>query len=43
MKVLGVQENRMITFTWNAPPSLPEARQQRTVVIVRLKEISEKK
>jgi uncharacterized protein YndB with AHSA1/START domain len=35
MKVLGVQENRMISFTWNAPPHLPEARAQRTVVIVR--------
>ncbi len=35
MKVIGVQENRMISFTWNAPPHLPEARAQRTVVIVR--------
>ena len=25
----------MISFTWNAPPHLPEARAQRTVVIVR--------
>lgn len=37
MRVLGVQENRMISFTWNAPPHLPEARGQRTVVIVRTK------
>lgn len=37
MRVLGVQENRMISFTWNAPPHLPEARAQRTVVIVRTK------
>ena len=35
MRVLGVQEGRMISFTWNAPPSLPEARKQRTAVIVR--------
>ena len=35
MKVLAVQENRMISFTWNAPPHLPETRAQRTVVIVR--------
>jgi len=35
MRVLGIQENKMISFTWNAPPSLPEARKQRTVVIVR--------
>ena len=26
----------MISFTWNAPPHLPEARKQRTVVIVRM-------
>ena len=36
MRVLGVQENRMLSFTWNAPPHLPEARKQRTVVTVRL-------
>jgi uncharacterized protein YndB with AHSA1/START domain len=32
---LAVQPKKMISFTWNAPPSLPEARQQRTVVVVR--------
>ena len=26
----------MLSFTWNAPPHLPEARAQRTVVTVRL-------
>jgi len=36
MRVLAVQENRMITFTWNAPPHLPQARAQRTFVTVRL-------
>src|SRR5687768_16701883 len=41
MRVLGVQENRMISFTWNAPPHLPEARAQRTVVIVRLEPVGE--
>ena len=35
MRVLALQENRMISFTWNAPPQFPEARAQRTVVIVR--------
>jgi uncharacterized protein YndB with AHSA1/START domain len=35
MRVLAVQEGKMISYTWNAPPSLPEARAQRTVVIVR--------
>jgi uncharacterized protein YndB with AHSA1/START domain len=36
MRVLAVQENKMISFTWNAPPHLPETRAQRTLVIVRL-------
>jgi uncharacterized protein YndB with AHSA1/START domain len=36
MRVLGIQENRMISFTWNAPPHLPQARAQRTFVTVRL-------
>ena len=36
MKIIGFQEKKMLTFTWNAPPSLPEARKQRSVVIVRL-------
>ncbi len=39
MRVLAVQEPRMISFTWNAPPSLPEARAQRTYVTVRLQPI----
>lgn len=36
MRVLGIQDNRMISFTWNAPPHLPQARAQRTFVTVRL-------
>ena len=36
MKIIGFQDKKMLSFTWNAPPSLPEARKQRTVVIVRL-------
>ena len=36
MRVLAVQENRMISFTWNAPPHLPLARAQRTFVVVRM-------
>lgn len=35
MRILGIQENKMVSFTWNAPPSFPEARKQRTTVIVR--------
>ncbi|HEY5893108.1 MAG TPA: SRPBCC domain-containing protein [Chthoniobacterales bacterium] len=36
MRIIGFQENKMLSFTWNAPPHLPEARKQRSVVIVRL-------
>jgi uncharacterized protein YndB with AHSA1/START domain len=36
MKIIGYQEKKMLSFSWNAPPSLPEARKQRSVVIVRL-------
>jgi uncharacterized protein YndB with AHSA1/START domain len=36
MRFLALQKERMLSFTWNAPPHLPEARLQRTVVIVRL-------
>jgi uncharacterized protein YndB with AHSA1/START domain len=35
MRILALQDKKMLSFTWNAPPSLPEARKQRTVVIVR--------
>jgi uncharacterized protein YndB with AHSA1/START domain len=36
MVFLALQEQRMLSFTWNAPPHLPEARRQRTSVVVRL-------
>ena len=35
-KIIGFQDKKMLSFTWNAPPTLREARKQRTVVIVRL-------
>ena len=41
MRVLAVQPMKMISFNWNAPPSLPEARKQRTVVIVRFSPVGE--
>ena len=41
MRVLGVQANRMISFTWNAPPHLPEARAQRTFVTVRMQPVGD--
>ena len=35
-RVLAVQPEQMLSFTWNAPPSLPEVRGQFTHVVVRL-------
>ncbi|WP_051318771.1 SRPBCC family protein [Chitinimonas koreensis] len=35
MKVLAAEPEKLLSFTWNAPPHLPQARQQRTVVILR--------
>ena len=42
MRIIGFQKNRMLSFTWNAPPSLPEARLQRTIVVVRLEPVGDK-
>lgn len=42
MRFLALQPMSMLSYTWNAPPSLPQARQQRTVVIVRFTPVSEK-
>ena len=36
MRILAFQEERMLAFTWNAPPHLPAVRAQRTHVVVRL-------
>ena len=41
MRFLAVQPKMMISFDWNAPPSLPEARAQRTVVVVRFESVSQ--
>src|SRR5512147_285551 len=36
MRFMALQPKKMISFDWNAPPSLPEARAQRTFVVVRI-------
>lgn len=36
VKILAVQPPKMLSFTWNAPPHLPNVRQQHTHVVVRL-------
>jgi uncharacterized protein YndB with AHSA1/START domain len=41
MRYLALQPKRMLSFTWNAPPSLSEVRQQRTVVIIRFTPVSD--
>lgn len=33
--ILAFQEKQMISFSWDAPPTFPEIRKQRTTVIVR--------
>ncbi|MCF7797168.1 MAG: SRPBCC domain-containing protein [Lentisphaeria bacterium] len=40
---LALQPNRLISFTWNAPPHLPAVRAQRTHVAIYLKALSEVK
>lgn len=37
MVFLALQDKQMLSFTWNAPPHLPEVRRQRTSVTVRMK------
>jgi uncharacterized protein YndB with AHSA1/START domain len=39
MRIMALQPPTMITFTWNAPPSQPEIRAQRNLVIVRLRPV----
>jgi uncharacterized protein YndB with AHSA1/START domain len=42
MRFLALQPPKMLSFDWNAPPSMPEVRQQRTFVVVRLADIDGK-
>jgi uncharacterized protein YndB with AHSA1/START domain len=42
MRFLALQPQKMLSFDWNAPPSLPEARQQRTFVVVRFAAVDDK-
>lgn len=40
-RVMAVEQNRMLSFTWNFPPTLAEIRNQRTIVVLRFKEDGE--
>ena len=42
MRFMALQPMKMLSFEWNAPPQLPEARQQRTFVVVRLFDVDGK-
>ncbi len=42
MRVMAVQPRKMISFDWNAPPHLAEARKQRTFVVVRFEPLADK-
>ncbi len=39
MRFMAVQPKTMLSFDWNAPPRLAEARQQRTFVVVRFEPV----
>lgn len=42
MRFLALQPKKMLSFDWNAPPHLAEARKQRTFVIVRFAPVGDK-
>ncbi len=39
MRYLALQPKKMLSFDWNAPPHLPEARAQRTFVVLRFQPV----
>lgn len=41
MRFMALQPPKMLSFDWNAPPSLPEAREQRTFVVVRIEPVAD--
>jgi uncharacterized protein YndB with AHSA1/START domain len=41
MQYMALQPPRMLSFTWNAPPHLPQARGQRTLVVVRFEPVND--
>lgn len=40
MRFMALQPMKMLSFDWNAPPSLPQARAQRTFVILRFEPVT---
>jgi uncharacterized protein YndB with AHSA1/START domain len=43
MRFMTLQPMKMLSFDWNAPPSLPEVRRQRTFVVVRFEPEGERR
>ena len=41
--IMAVESKQMLSFTWNAPPTLPNVRSQRTHVVIRLKALGNKR
>lgn len=41
--VLAIQESKMLSFTWDAPPAFPSIRKQRTSVVVRFMKVDQSK
>jgi uncharacterized protein YndB with AHSA1/START domain len=41
MRFLALQPKKMLSFDWNAPPSLPDVRAQRTFVVVRFERVGD--
>lgn len=42
MRYMAIQPHRMISFDWNAPPHLAQARGQRTFVVVRFEPVADR-
>lgn len=42
MRYMALQKPTMLSFDWSAPPQLPQARAQRSFVVVRLKDVDGK-
>jgi uncharacterized protein YndB with AHSA1/START domain len=42
MRFMALQPKKMLSFDWNAPPHLPQARAQRTFVVVRFEALGDK-
>jgi uncharacterized protein YndB with AHSA1/START domain len=42
MRFMALQPKKMLSFDWNAPPHLPEARAQRTFVVLRFEPVGDK-